>query len=73
MGRTGRGFEKGSAISFYSVEEQEKLALIEEFLQEKIIELKIDQEYRLPVEEISDDIAIADMVALEEARYKKRR
>jgi ATP-dependent RNA helicase RhlE len=42
IGRTGRGFAKGEAISFCSAEESEKLASIEELIQMSIPELIID-------------------------------
>jgi ATP-dependent RNA helicase RhlE len=41
VGRTGRGFAKGEAISFCSAEEKEKLQAIEEFLGNEITRLKV--------------------------------
>lgn len=49
IGRTGRGFAKGSAVSFCSPEEAEKLADIEELLESKIYEEKVDQSLFAPV------------------------
>lgn len=43
IGRTGRGFAKGKAVSFCSPEEAEKLASIEELLEAKIHEEKVAQ------------------------------
>lgn len=44
VGRTGRGKQKGSAISFCSSEEREKLQLIETFLNQPINQLDIKKE-----------------------------
>lgn len=44
VGRTGRGVEKGHALSFCSTEEKEILDEIQNFLGQEIIELKIDKE-----------------------------
>lgn len=76
VGRTGRGFNKGEAISFYSPEEQDKLNNIEEFIQTKINQLKVSKKHLEPEEKPNDNIAIADMIAQEEAKYaqfKKRK
>lgn len=48
IGRTGRGFAKGQAVSFCSPEEVEKLEQIEELLEMKIPEQKVDQEFLQP-------------------------
>ncbi|MFW6222602.1 MAG: helicase-related protein, partial [Bacteroidota bacterium] len=44
VGRTGRGKQKGSALSFCSSEENEKLQLIEAFLNQPINQLDIKKE-----------------------------
>ena len=50
VGRTGRGMEKGSAISFCSPEEKPLLDKIEEFLGKKVEELQIHRDdYHLSV------------------------
>ncbi|MBX3041585.1 MAG: DEAD/DEAH box helicase [Bdellovibrionaceae bacterium] len=49
IGRTGRGFAKGKAVSFWSPEETDKLADIEELLQTKLHEEKVDQSLFQPV------------------------
>lgn len=50
VGRTGRGMEKGRAVSFCSPEEKQLLAAIEEFLDKKIEVLEIHQDdYHLSV------------------------
>ncbi len=74
IGRTGRGFEKGEALSFYSPEENEKLDQIQEFLNIKIPLLKADKEaLEQPVEIDLEDISFADMIAEEESKVKRRK
>jgi len=76
VGRTGRGFNKGEAIAFYSPEEQEKLNQIEEFIQTKINQLKINKRHLEPEVKLNDNMAISEMIAQEEAKYaqfKKRK
>lgn len=76
IGRTGRGFAKGDAISFYSPEEKEKLDLIEEFIQTKIPQLKVHKEHLQPAQKADEEMSLADMIAAEEANYahiKKRK
>ncbi|MEQ1875728.1 MAG: C-terminal helicase domain-containing protein, partial [Bdellovibrionia bacterium] len=70
VGRTGRGFAKGEAVSLYAPEEKAKLQQIEELLQTKIAELKLGEE---SVKEIAENeienMSIEDMLAAEEARF----
>ena len=76
VGRTGRGFAKGEALSFFAPEEKEKLALIEEFIQTKIPRLKVHEQHLQGPETIPDAVLLADMIALEEAnikQFKKRK
>ncbi|AGH94470.1 DEAD/DEAH box helicase [Pseudobdellovibrio exovorus] len=78
IGRTGRGFAKGDAISFYSFEEREKLAAIEEFIATPINQLKVHKEHLEEAIKIDDSFSIADMIAAEEAlmgppRKKKKK
>lgn len=69
VGRTGRGFAKGDAISFCSTEEKEKLALIEEFIQTKILELKVDKDVLSEVSQPAiEDMELSEILAQEEAR-----
>ncbi|HRO66733.1 MAG TPA: DEAD/DEAH box helicase [Pseudobdellovibrionaceae bacterium] len=49
IGRTGRGFAKGRAVSFWSPEETDKLANIEELLETKLHEEKVDPSLFEPV------------------------
>ncbi len=71
VGRTGRGFAKGEALSFYAPEENEKLALIEEFIQTKIPRLKVHEQHLEGPETIPDAVLLADMIAHEEAQIKQ--
>lgn len=75
IGRTGRGFAKGEAISFYSSEEKEKLAAIESFLETKINRLKVDKHHLQPVEINQNENSFAQLIADEEQKYNdsKRR
>jgi ATP-dependent RNA helicase RhlE len=72
VGRTGRGFAKGEAVSFCSSEEIEKLEAIESFLETEIPVLDLDPEM-LEVEAPPDvdNLKISDILAMEEARYSK--
>ena len=44
IGRTGRGFAKGEAISFFSPEEKDKLKAIESFLNTKLDVVEVDSD-----------------------------
>ncbi len=78
VGRTGRGEQKGQAVSFCSKEEQEKLSFIETHLGKPIDRIQISkQEYKetlISIEEKKDDwrtlLANED---LEEQSRKKRK
>lgn len=77
VGRTGRGFKKGEAISFCAPEEKELLLSIEELLGKQISEIKVsNKNYQMitlgPVKETVD---FRDLIAEEEARTsaKKRK
>ena len=73
IGRTGRGFAKGDAISFVSPEEREKLLAIEELLQAKLIEQKVDKSLLVEHTKITEETSFADYIAAEEDLYKPRR
>jgi ATP-dependent RNA helicase RhlE len=76
IGRTGRGFAKGEAITFCAPEEKEKLDAIEEFLQTKIAVLKVYKEHLEPPTPPDLKISIAEMIAREEkqmALYKRKK
>jgi ATP-dependent RNA helicase RhlE len=69
IGRTGRGFNKGIAVSFCSPEEKPLLEEIEKLLTKKVEVIKVSQEdYKAiaaPIE--PESMSIADMIAHEEA------
>jgi ATP-dependent RNA helicase RhlE len=68
IGRTGRGFDKGVAISFYSpAEEREKVEAIEEFLQTKIPVQKVHKMHLEGPQKVPLNESLADMIAREEA------
>lgn len=75
VGRTGRGFAKGDAISFYSAEEKQKLEAIEEFIQTKIPQMKVHKEHLEEPQKSDTKMSIAEMIAAAEAEQKtfKRR
>jgi ATP-dependent RNA helicase RhlE len=71
VGRTGRGFAKGEAISFCSPEEAEKLASVENLIQTKIPEIELQQEaFKDTVKKELDSMTVAEMLASEEALYE---
>ena len=73
VGRTGRAFAKGDALSFCAPEEQEKLKAIEEFIQSEIKNLKVDNIYLKENLEPLDieEMEISEMLAMEEAHFEK--
>ncbi len=73
VGRTGRGFAKGTAISFYSSEELDKLHAIEDFIQTQITQLKISKQDLEPLEDLNASASFAEMIAAEESKLKKRK
>ncbi len=78
VGRTGRGFNKGVAISFCSSEEKERLEAVQELLNKKIEEIKISKKNyaraldRPPGEASLEDL-IRDQEAWEKNKKKKRK
>jgi len=67
IGRTGRGFAKGDALSFCAPEEKEKLADIENFLQSQIQELKSVDEYKKETSVVNvETLEVSEILALEE-------
>lgn len=68
VGRTGRGFAKGDAVTFCSSEEREKLAAVEEFIQTQIPEVELDTlatREQQPIEKMD----ISKMLEEEELRF----
>lgn len=74
VGRTGRGFAKGYAVTFCSFEEREKFLDIEDFIQTKIPEIKVDSLYKkeAPPKDI-EKLEIAQMLAIQESRFEGKR
>ncbi len=70
VGRTGRGFNKGEAISFFSNEEREKLEQIEEFIETDITRLKVHKQHLGLIEMPDKEMSFADIIAAEEAISK---
>lgn len=74
VGRTGRGNNKGDAVSFCSPEEKEKLVAVEEFLNMKIHETKVQEVFKNKVVETNvDDLNISEMLELEESLYAPKK
>lgn len=80
IGRTGRGFNKGIAVSFCSPEEKQQLADIETFIHKKIDVINVSKtDYKTivaPAEpELSEDlnISFSELIEQEEARMKKQK
>lgn len=69
IGRTGRGFNKGLAVSFCSTEEQEKLKMIEEFLNIKIPVQKVNEQYFEELTKPIDEMSISEMLHYEESLF----
>ncbi len=71
VGRTGRGFAKGDALSFCAPEEKEKLKQIQEFIQTEISLLEVDETSfkEAPPSKDLDSLDIQEMLAMEEAYF----
>lgn len=72
VGRTGRGMNKGIAVSFCSSDEKDLLAAIEDFTNNKIAVTQVGKsEYKNTVANTNEQIgSIADLIA-EEEEFKK--
>lgn len=74
VGRTGRGFEKGEALSFCSPEENEKLKVIEGFINSKIEVVKPDDTAMTESANIKPGpINFSDLIASEEEKFKGKK
>ncbi|KYG63782.1 hypothetical protein AZI86_13240 [Bdellovibrio bacteriovorus] len=79
IGRTGRGFNKGIAVSFCAPEEKELLKDIEELLGKKIEVLKVSTvDYKAITAEPPKEMSFAEMIEFEEnliaqAKRKKKK
>src|SRR5690606_30629453 len=62
VGRTGRAFAKGDAITFCSPEESEKLKAVEAFIETEIAEFKVDKSLKkaIPTDEDIEKLDVAD-------------
>ncbi len=74
VGRTGRGFNKGIAISFCSSEEKERLDTIQELLNKKIEEIKISKKnYTRAIDCPSGETSLEDLIREQEAWEKNKK
>lgn len=79
IGRTGRGFNKGIAVSFCSQEEKPRLEEIEALLNKKIEVIKVSKvDYEMIVAPPVEEMSLQDMIAYEEelissAKRKKKK
>lgn len=75
VGRTGRAFAKGDAITFCSPEESEKLKAVEAFIETEIAEFKVDKSLKkaMPTDEDIEKLDVADILAMEEQKYVSKR
>jgi len=64
VGRTGRGTQKGNAISFCSAEEKPILAEIEAYLNKPVQVMEIDKLEYAATKDFSQDVAASDLKAL---------
>ena len=71
IGRTGRGFNKGIAVSFCSQEEKPLLEEIETLLTKKIEVIKVSKtDYKMIVDPPDLDISLAELIEREEKLMK---
>jgi ATP-dependent RNA helicase RhlE len=74
VGRTGRGFKKGDAISFCSKEEKELLKEIEEFLGKKIEVIQVGKnEYEMTLNGPKKETSAEDVLRLFDEGISKKR
>ena len=73
IGRTGRGFATGDALSFCSTEETEKLKSIEDFLKTEIPKIKAQKDFKEGLGESIENLDISEMLFQEENRFKKEK
>lgn len=75
IGRTGRGFNKGLAVSFCSSEERPQLDAIQKLINKKIDVIKVSQSARElitePTPDLNDSMSISEMIEAEETRIKE--
>jgi len=74
VGRTGRGVQKGTALSFCGEGEKDRLAEIEEFLQKKIEVFYLTRkEYETVLEKPLEKMEITEMIEENESFLKNRK
>jgi len=74
IGRTGRGFNKGVAISFCSSEEKERLAAVQALVKKPIEEIKISKKnYARAIESASEATSAEALIREQEAWENKKR
>ncbi len=74
VGRTGRAFNKGIAVSFCSSEEKERLEAIQELLTKKIEEIKISKKnYAKAIECPSGEASLEDLIQEQEDWEKNKK
>ncbi|WP_300668991.1 DEAD/DEAH box helicase [Desulfoluna sp.] len=73
VGRTGRGTNKGVAISFCSTEEKERLEEIQAFLGKEIVVLHVGKTDYTQTLQFSNELTPEEMVAEQEAFEKTRK
>jgi len=74
VGRTGRGMQKGVAISFCAPEEQDKLEHIQQFLNKPIEVLKADKPVSTPISDIPSSLSqLRRQIQQAEAPRKKQK
>ena len=74
VGRTGRGRNKGTAVSFVSPSERSLLVAIEEFLGRKIDEISLGKDdYSFTVDVLDGPGSIQEMIQANEAWEQKHR
>lgn len=72
IGRTGRGFNKGVAVSFCSQEEKPQLQEIEKLLTKKIDVIKVSKsDYKMIAEPRDLDKSLKELIESEESRMRK--
>jgi len=70
VGRTGRGFAKGDAVTFCSSEELEKLAAVQDFIQTEIPEVEVEKLFlEADAHRPLDSMSVSEMLEQEEARF----
>ncbi|MBO9666885.1 MAG: C-terminal helicase domain-containing protein, partial [Bdellovibrio sp.] len=72
IGRTGRGFNKGIAVSFCASEEKELLSDIENMLKKEIEEIKVSKaDYKIIASQPEQGLGLDDLLASEDDNSAK--